>query len=438
MSTYFDHIEAIKYQGKNSSNPLSYRYYNPEQVVLGKTMAEQLRLAVCAWHNFCWQGDDNFGAPAFQRPWLQSKDPMQRAHNKVDALFELVSKLNVPFFTFHDRDLSPEADTLTKTHDNFQQIADYIAEKMQATGIKLLWGTANLFSHPRYLAGAATNPDPDVFCHAVSQVKKAIEVTHQLKGDNYVLWGGREGYDSLLNTNLKQESDQLARFLHMLVDYKHKIGFKGALLIEPKPCEPTKHQYDFDSATVYAFLQRYGLEKEFAVNIEANHAQLAGHSFEHEIAYAFANDIFGSIDANRGDPQLGWDTDQFPLDLSTLAQVMYLILSNGGFTTGGFNFDAKLRRQSIDLDDLFLGHISGIDTLARSLLIAEKMISQDDLKQNLSKRYQKWHTDSGQKILRGKTDFKAIAADAESQSLQPQPLSGKQEYWENWLNNIIE
>ncbi|WP_349815540.1 xylose isomerase [Coxiella burnetii] len=397
-------------------------------------MEEHLRMAVCFWHTFCWEGNDNFGAGVFNREWLKEKKPMKRAKQRVLAAFEFFEKLGLPFFTFHDRDVSPEGDSLKETIKNFKKIAELIAKEMERTGVQLLWGTANLFSHPRYLAGAATNPDPNVFAHAVAQVKTALDITQQLNGKNYVLWGGREGYETLLNTDLKQELDQFGRFLSLLVDYKHKIGFNGLLLIEPKPCEPTKHQYDFDVATVYAFLQRYGLEKEFKVNIEANHATLAGHSFAHEIAYACANDIFGSVDANRGDPQLGWDTDQFPIDLQETVLVLYLILKHGGFTSGGFNFDAKLRRQSLDLEDLFYAHISGIDTLARGLLIAATIIENDKLKTTKEKRYQAWKEPLNANMLSGKLDFETIAKRALDNNLDPKPTSGEQEKLERWLS----
>ncbi|ABX77269.1 xylose isomerase [Coxiella burnetii] len=397
-------------------------------------MEEHLRMAVCFWHTFCWEGNDNFGAGVFNREWLKEKKPMKRAKQRVLAAFEFFEKLSLPFFTFHDRDVSPEGDSLKETIKNFKKIAELIAKEMERTGVQLLWGTANLFSHPRYLAGAATNPDPNVFAHAVAQVKTALDITQQLNGKNYVLWGGREGYETLLNTDLKQELDQFGRFLSLLVDYKHKIGFNGLLLIEPKPCEPTKHQYDFDVATVYAFLQRYGLEKEFKVNIEANHATLAGHSFAHEIAYACANDIFGSVDANHGDPQLGWDTDQFSIDLQETVLVLYLILKHGGFTSGGFNFDAKLRRQSLDLEDLFYAHISGIDTLARGLLIAATIIENDKLKTTKEKRYQAWKEPLNANMLSGKLDFETIAKRALDNNLDPKPTSGEQEKLERWLS----
>ncbi|ACJ19819.1 xylose isomerase [Coxiella burnetii] len=434
MKTYFKPIDKINYEGPDSENPLSFHYYDPQRIVLGKSMEEHLRMAVCFWHTFCWEGNDNFGAGVFNREWLKEKKPMKRAKQRVLAAFEFFEKLGLPFFTFHDRDVSPEGDSLKETIKNFKKIAELIAKEMERTGVQLLWGTANLFSHPRYLAGAATNPDPNVFAHAVAQVKTALDITQQLNGKNYVLWGGREGYETLLNTDLKQELDQFGRFLSLLVDYKHKIGFNGLLLIEPKPCEPTKHQYDFDVATVYAFLQRYGLEKEFKVNIEANHATLAGHSFAHEIAYACANDIFGSVDANRGDPQLGWDTDQFPIDLQETVLVLYLILKHGGFTSGGFNFDAKLRRQSLDLEDLFYAHISGIDTLARGLLIAATIIENDKLKTTKEKRYQAWKEPLNANMLSGKLDFETIAKRALDNNLDPKPTSGEQEKLERWLS----
>lgn len=400
-------------------------------------MEEHLRLAVCAWHNFVWSGHDIFGENAFVRSWHAETDPMKQAIQRLDALFEFVEKLNVPYFTFHDRDIAPEGGNLQQSNDNLQRIADLTAEKMQATGKKLLWGTANLFSHRRYIAGAATNPDPDVFVYAVAQVKKALEVTQQLNGENYVFWGGREGYETLINTDMKQEAEQLARFFHMIVDYKHKIGFKGEFLIEPKPCEPTKHQYDYDTATVYAFLQKYGLEKEFKVNIEGNHATLAGHSFSHEVAYAYANDIFGSIDANIGDPQLGWDMDYFPIDLTDLTQVLYVMLMNGGFGKGGFNFDTKVRRQSISEDDLFYGHVGAIDNLAKALLNAAKLIEQADLKTFVDQRYAGWQSELGKDIMSGKYDVESIASHVHEKQLSPEPKSGRQEMLQNMINRAL-
>lgn len=437
MQTFFENIPTIQYEGKDSKNPLAFRYYNPSQVVLGKTMADHLRFAVCFWHSFCWSGHDIFGDNSFERLWLNHYDPMQRAELRVKAAFEFLEKLNVNYFTFHDRDIAPEGSNLKETQKHLQQIASKIAAEMERTQKKLLWGTANLFSHRRYLAGAATNPNPEVFAYAIAQVKQAIDITQQLKSENYVLWGGREGYDSLLNTNLKQEFDQLARFLNLIVEYKHKIGFKGALLIEPKPCEPTKHQYDFDTATVFAFLQKYGLEKEFKVNIEANHATLAGHTFAHEVAYAYANNIFGSIDANQGDDQLGWDTDQFPTNLNDMIQVIYIMLQNGGFTTGGFNFDTKLRRQSIEPVDLFYGHISGMDTLARCLLKAAELIKANELDNFVKERYAGWNQSLGQNILQGKMSVDEIAQYAIDHDIDPRPVSGRQEMLESLVNNSI-
>ena len=427
---YFDSISKIPFVGQNSSNSLGYRYYDANKKLLGKTMAEHLRIAICFWHTFCWQGNDIFGEPTFQRAWLSASDPLKRAEQRAHAAFEFFEKLGVPFFTFHDRDVSPEADDLKTTQYNLRHMQDELAKHMQKTGVKLLWGTANLFSHPRYSAGAATNPNPEVFAFAASQVKQALDMTHQLQGENYVLWGGREGYDTLLNTDLKKELNQYACFLKMVAEYKHKIGFKGALLIEPKPCEPTKHQYDFDTATVYAFLSKYGLEKEYKVNIEGNHATLAGHSFEHEVATAFAYDVFGSIDANQGDPQLGWDTDQFPTDIRTNTAVLYQILSHGGFTTGGFNFDTKLRRQSIDLEDLFFGTISGIDALAKGLENAVKLIENKKIQMMKETRYQDWQNALGQRILNHTVDLAALDRITMDHALSPKPVSGKQELLE--------
>lgn len=437
MHTTFKDIDTIRYEGPESQNPLSYRYYDENRHVLGKSMRDHLRLAVCYWHNFCWQGDDNFGQATFLRPWAKADTPMDNARLKLDAAFELFSKLNVPFFTFHDRDLAPEGSSLQETQANLATMVELVQAKMQESHIQLLWGTANLFSHPRYMAGAATNPDPEVFAFAAHQVKQALDATHCLGGANYVLWGGREGYDTLLNTDMQQECDQLAKFLHLIVDYKHKIGFKGSLLIEPKPCEPMKHQYDFDTATVFGFLQKYGLENEFKVNIEANHATLAGHSFQHEIATAYATNLFGSIDANRGDPQLGWDTDQFPIDIAELTMVLYLMLQHGGFTSGGFNFDTKLRRQSTDLADMFYAHISGIDSLARALLNAEKLVNDGHLAQTIAQRYHAWQGELGQAIMQNKLDLSSLAEQVTAKTIDPKPCSGQQEKLELYFNTII-
>lgn len=406
--------------------PIKYRYYNPNRIILGKTMEEHLRIAVCFWHTFCWQGSDMFGNPVFNRPWNSPE-------SKILAGFEFIEKLGLKYFTFHDVDIAPQGVSL-------QKMTDLIAQEMERTDIELLWGTANLTGHPRYLAGAATNPNPEIFAYAVHQVKKALDATHQLNGHNYVLWGGREGYETLLNTNIKQEMDQLGRFLSMLVDYKYKIGFKGLLLIEPKPHEPSKHQYDFDTAAVFAFLQKYNLEKEFKVNIESNHATLARHTLEHEVAYAYANDLFGSIDANQGDHLLGWDTDQFPGDVQAYTHVLYIMLQNQGFTSGGFNLDAKVRRQSIDLEDLFYGHVLGVDTLAKALIQAASLLEKGQLLQFTNERYQDWQTGIGKKIMEGKMDFESIDAYVEEHSIDPKPRSGRQEFLETILesSNIAE
>lgn len=437
MTEYFSKISKIKYEGPNSKNPLSFRYYDPKQKFYSKTLEEHLRIAVCYWHTFCWTGADMFGLPTMNHKWLKGNDPMKAAHQKVDAAFEFYEKLGTKYFCFHDRDVSPEGSSLKETNDRFKKIADKIGKKMSETKMDLLWGTADLFSHPRYMAGAATNPDPEVFAYAVGQVKQALDITKQLKGHNYVLWGGREGYDTLLNTDMKKESDQLGHFLSMLVDYKYKIGFKGLLLIEPKPCEPTKHQYDHDVAHVLAFLSKHGLESEFKVNIEGNHATMAGHTFSHEVAYAIANQIFGSVDANQGDPQLGWDTDQFPMDLKEFAYVNYLILKNGGFTSGGFNLDTKLRRPSVDLEDLFYAHICGIDTLSRSFHVAVRMIEERTLRDLKEHRYGKWDKGLGAKITSGSMDFESIAKHVLKEKIEPKPISGKQEMLENYQNKCL-
>jgi xylose isomerase len=385
------------------SKPFEYKWYRPERKVLGKRMSEHLRFAVCYWHSFVWQGLDPFGGDTFQRPWhAAGGDALKQAMHKADVAFELFRLLNVPFFTFHDRDIAPEGATLRESNANVRRVGEVLAKKMSKSGVKLLWGTANLFTNRRYMSGAATNPDPEVFAYAAAQVKNVLELTHELNGANYVLWGGREGYETLLNTDVKRELDQLGRFLTLVVEHKHKIGFKGLILIEPKPGEPTKHQYDYDVATVYGFLKRYGLEREVKVNIEQNHALLAGHTFEHEIAMAQAFGIFGSIDMNRGDEQLGWDTDQFPNNLSQMALALYHIVKGGGFTTGGLNFDAKVRRQSIDPDDLLHAHAEAMDLCARALLVAEKMIHDDQLGAALENRYAGWKGKLGREIMSGK------------------------------------
>jgi len=432
---FFGDIAPIRFEGAQSDNPLAYRHYQPEKTVFGKSMAEHLRPAVCYWHNFAWPGSDMFGAPTFERPWFG--ETMQAARLKADVAFEMFALLGAPFFTFHDRDVVPEGANLAEFGANLAAMTDYFEGKMAASGVKLLWGTANLFSHPRFMAGAATNPDPDVFAFAAAQVKNALDATHRLQGANYVLWGGREGYETLLNTDLKREQQQLGRFLSLVVDYKHKIGFKGVILVEPKPQEPTKHQYDYDVATVFGFLQRFGLENEVKVNIEVGHAVLAGHSFEHEVAMARALGIFGSLDANRNDYQSGWDTDQFPNNAAELVPAFYQILKNGGLAPGGLNFDSKVRRQSIDPQDLLLGHIGGLDVCAQALGAAARLIEDGKYDRFLAERYAGWDAPDNQAMLAGKFPLEEIAGRVASRRVDPKPKSGRQEFLENLLNRYV-
>jgi xylose isomerase len=437
MSFFSDINEPISFAGQAADGP-SYRVYDPDRIVAGRRMEEHLRIGVCYWHSFSWPGSDVFGAGTFDRPWLlPGLDPMDAARAKQDAAFEFISKLGVPFFSFHDVDMAPEGATLRESRANLDAMVDRAGELMDDTGIRLLWGTANVFSHPRYAAGAATNPDPDVFAHAAAQVRHMMDATNRLDGQNYVLWGGREGYETLLNTRMKRETDQLARFLTMVAEYKHSIGFTGTLLLEPKPQEPTKHQYDYDVATVLGFLEKHDLLGEYKVNIEVNHATLAGHSFEHEVAYAIDNGIFGSVDANRGDPQNGWDTDQFPNSVDEMSLAVYEILRGGGFDTGGFLFDTKLRRQSLDRNDLFHGHIGGIDTLARSLLVAEALLTDGAIESARDARYAGWDAGRGAQILAGDVGLGELADMAVDEDLNPAPRSGRQEFLENEVNRIV-
>jgi len=431
---FFPAIDRIRYQGPDGDAPLAFRWYDADRVVLGKTMRDHLRFAVCYWHTFCWPGVDMFGGETFERPWFGGGDPLALAERKAEVAFELLAKLGVPFFTFHDRDVAPEGASFEETNAALAHMEERIAAHMARTGVKLLWGTANLFSHRRYAAGAATNPDPAVFAYAAAQVKRAMDVTRRLGGVNYVLWGGREGYDTLLNTDLRRERAQLGHFMQLVVEYKHRSGFSGTLLIEPKPMEPTKHQYDHDAAAVHAFLLQFGLEREIKLNIEANHATLAGHSFQHELAYAIANDLFGSVDANRGDPQNGWDTDQFPNSPDELTLALHAILRAGGFTTGGFNFDAKLRRQSIEPDDLFHAHVGGMDTLARALLRAARLIEAGDLERFVAERYANWDGALGRAILAGKRSLDDLERYVLAERVDPRPRSGRQEMLENAVN----
>jgi len=438
-AAFFTAVQGrIPFGGLASTDPLSFKVYDPDRVVLGKRMADHLRIGVCLWHSFAWPGTDMFGMGSLDRPWLQpGLDPMEASRTRLAVAFEFLSKLGMPYYCFHDRDVAPDGATWTETKANLQAIADEAQAHQERTGVQLLWGTANLFSHPRYIGGAATNPDPEVFAYAAAQVRTMMEISLQLGAQNYVLWGGREGYDTLLNTDLRHEGDQLARFLHLVAEHKAKIGFTGQLLIEPKPMEPTKHQYDFDSATVHGFLARNGLDGEFKLNIEANHATLAGHSFHHEVAYATSHGMLGSIDANRGDPQNGWDTDQFPNSVEDLVMPLYEILRAGGLGLGGFNFDAKLRRQSIDRTDLFHAHIGGIDTLAMALLVAADLVESGELASMKDARYAGWQGRLGQAIMGGTATLAELADQVEAGTIDPTPRSGQQELYENVVNRAI-
>jgi len=433
MTDFFNGIPPLAYEGPDSSNAFAFRHYDPARKVMGKTLADHLRFSIVYWHSFAWPGGDPFGGQTFERPWFG--DTMELAKLKADAAFEMFRILGVPFFCFHDADVRPEGADFVENTARLDEITDYFLGKMEDTGVRLLWGTANLFSHRRYMAGAATNPDPDVFAFAAATVKSCLDATHKLGGENYVLWGGREGYETLLNTDLVRERHQAGRFLQMVVEYKHKIGFPGKILIEPKPQEPTKHQYDYDVATVYGFLKEFGLETEVKVNIEQGHAILAGHSFEHELAMAASLGIFGSIDMNRNDYQSGWDTDQFPNSVPEVALAYYEVLKAGGFTTGGTNFDAKLRRQSLDPEDLILAHAGAMDVCARGLMAAAAMLEDGGLEDMRAARYAGWSSDDAQAMLG--EDLASIAARVKREGINPTPVSGRQERLENWVNRFV-
>ena len=438
MSKFFSIKDPIKFEGANGKSDLAFRHYDANKTIGGKTLADHLRFAVCYWHSFTWTGSDPFGGPTIERHWINaSGDQMALAKQKADVAFEMFRLLGAPYFTFHDRDIAPEGATLAESNKNVSVIAEIFAKKMQETGVKLLWGTANMFSHRRFMAGAATNPDPDVFAWCAGQVKHALEVTHQLGGENYVMWGGREGYETILNTDLKRELAQAGRFLRMVVEHKHKIGFKGPILIEPKPQEPAKHQYDYDTGNVYGFLKANGVEKDVKLNLEQNHAILANHSFEHEIALAIALDVFGSLDINRGDYQSGWDTDQFAMNVPEMTMAFYPLVKAGGFTTGGLNFDAKIRRQSLDPDDLLHGHVGSMDACARAWEIASRMVTDGALEKHVAARYAGWDKPANKKMLDGKTTLADIAARVEKEKLDPQPKSGRQEWLENLINGYM-
>ena len=437
MKEFFPGIGQIPYEGHKSQNPLAFRCYNAEEKVGNKTMAEHLRFSVVYWHTMKGGGTDPFGPnPVYDRPWDAAPDPMQRAEDTMRATFEFVGKLGAPFWAFHDRDIAPERDTLAESNDRLDTIVGLAKRLQKDTGIRLLWGTSNCFSHARFTHGAGTNPDPHVFAWAGAQIKKAMECTKALGGANYVFWGGREGYSNLLNTDLKQEQDQMARLLHMAVEHKKKIGFKGTLLIEPKPKEPTKHQYDYDAATVLSFLRTYDLLEEFSLNIEANHATLAGHTFEHDLTVSSAAGKLGSIDANRGDPLLGWDTDQFPTDLYSATFAMMVLLQQGGIKPGGVNFDAKLRRGSFDLEDLFHAHIGGMDAFARGLKVAARIIDDGKVGDFVKQRYAGWRRGVGKQIMTGKASFDDMEAYVHKHG-EAAKTSGREEYLEGLINSYL-
>ena len=432
---YFDGIAPVRFDPEGDGET-AFRHYDADRVVGGKSLRDHLRFAVCWWHSFVWDGGDPFGGRTFDRPWFPG-ETMDQARARADAAFDLFAILGVPFYAFHDHDIRPEGGSLAESHARLDAMVDHLGGKMAAGGPRLLWGTANLFSHRRYMAGAATNPDPDVFAYCASTVRACMGATHALGGENYVLWGGREGYETLLNTDLPREMEQMGRFLALVVEHKHAIGFRGQILIEPKPQEPTKHQYDHDVATVYGFLRRFGLEDEVAVNIEQGHAILAGHSFEHEIATANALGIFGSIDMNRNDQQSGWDTDQFPNDVPEVARAYYEILRGGGLKRGGTNFDAKLRRQSLDPLDLVAAHVGAMDVCARGLIAAQAMLEDGGLEARRAARYAGWDGDDARAMLAPGATLAGIADGAEAAALDPQPRSGGQERLEAWVNRFV-
>jgi xylose isomerase len=433
---YFPGIGAIKYEGPKSDNPLAFKWYDENKIVGGKKLKDHVRFAVCYWHTFCNTGGDPFGPGTKDFAWNQGTDILQRARQKMDAAFEFITKLNVPYYCFHDIDLIDEANSIREYEANLQTIVQYAKAKQADSGVKLLWGTANVFSNPRYMNGASTNPDFAALAYAGTQIKNALDATIALGGENYVFWGGREGYMTLLNTNMKRELDHLARFLTMARDYARRNGFKGNFFIEPKPCEPTKHQYDYDASTVVGFLRHYGLDKDFKLNVEVNHATLAGHTFQHELQVAADAGMLGSIDANRGDAQNGWDTDQFPMHLNELIESMLIILEAGGFGGGGVNFDAKTRRNSTDLEDIFLAHIGGMDAFARALLIADDILQRSPYKKFRRARYSSFDNGKGKEFEDGKLGLEDLRDYALSNG-EPRQISGKQEWLENIINQYI-
>ena len=434
---YFPGIQKIKFEGKDSDNPLSFKYYDPEKLVNGKPMKEHLRFATAYWHTFCGTGGDPFGPGTKIYPWDIGNDPIQSAHQRLDAAFEFFTKLGTEFFCFHDRDMSPEGENVKETNKLLEDFSELAKHKQEESGVKLLWGTANLFSHPRYMNGAATNPDFDVVAYAGSQVKAALDATIKLGGENYVFWGGREGYSSLLNTNMKRELDHLAMFLSQARDYGRNNGFSGTFLIEPKPMEPSKHQYDFDVAAVAAFLKHYNLDNDFKINIENNHATLAGHTFDHEIQAAYNYGLFGSLDINQGDPHNGWDTDEFLHNIYDAVHIMLVLLEEGGLKSGGMNFDAKTRRNSTDLEDIFIGHINSMDTLARGLLIASNILKDPSYIELKSNRYSSFDSGDGHSFEKGGVNLEQLTEIAQK-TIEPDQISGKQELYEMLINKHIQ
>ena len=433
---FFPGISQIRYEGPESDNPLSFKVYDENRVIGGKSMRDHLRFAICYWHTFCADGGDPFGPGTRNYPWKEKSDPLAAAEDKMDAAFEFFSKMGVPYYCFHDRDIAPEGNSVLDSEKNLQHLVELARQRQDATGLKLLWGTANVFSHPRYMNGASTNPNFDVVAHAGAQVKAALDATVALGGENYVFWGGREGYAYLFNSDPGREQDHMGRFLTMARDYGRSIGFKGPFLIEPKPMEPMYHQYDVDAQTVIGFLRQHGLDQDFKLNIEANHATLAGHTFAHELAMCTATGMLGSVDANRGNPQNGWDTDQFPTDLYDTVQAMLVILEDGGLKSGGFNFDAKVRRESVDPEDLFIAHIGGMDCFARGLVIAHNMLENSKLVEFRRQRYASFDSGKGRAFEAGEltlADLRNYAADLG----EPVPISGKQEWVENLINDYM-
>ncbi|NOT73298.1 MAG: xylose isomerase [Cyclobacteriaceae bacterium] len=433
---YFKGIGAIRFEGKGSDNPLAFKYYDAKKKVGKKTMEDHFRFAIAYWHTFCGTGGDPFGLPTKNFPWLTKSDPIQRAKDKMDAAFEFITKIGAPFYCFHDYDLVDEGPTLTDSEKRLQTLVAYAKQKQKASGVKLLWGTSSLFTNPRYMNGGATNPNFDVVCYAGSQVKNAIDATIELGGANYVFWGGREGYMSLLNTDMKREQEHMAQFLHMARDYGRKNGFKGKFLIEPKPMEPTKHQYDFDSATVISFLRQYDLMDDFALNLEVNHATMAHHTFQHELQVAADAGMLGSMDANRGDYQNGWDTDQFPNNVYELTESMLVVLEAGGFRSGGVNFDAKTRRNSTDLEDIFYAHIGGMDTFARALIAAQAILDDGEYSKLRKQRYASFDSGKGKQFEQGKLTLEDLRSLAHKNG-EPEQISGRQEYFENILSRFV-